>query len=81
MGNSSTETLNLIFLAQTAQARLYRHSRLNAEQWIPASVCPKTFKHGTNRGDIHEVTIESWWLEQNPFVRRESEGQASLFDE
>ena len=34
-----------------------------------AMECPKTFKHGDKVGDLHEVTIEDWWLEKNPFVK------------
>ena len=70
-------TLNLTFLAQTDQARLYQNST-GIQKWIPSSICPKIFKHGNDCGNIHEVTIEDWWLAENPWIKPESEGQQTL---
>jgi hypothetical protein len=70
-------TLKLTFLGSTALARHYRH-RNGISQWVPRSVCPKTFKHGDKPGDLHEVTIEDWWLKENPFEKPVPKGQQSL---
>jgi hypothetical protein len=60
-------TLKLIFHAETNLARLYELKDAKT-QWVPRSVCPAITKHGNQRGDIHEVTIEDWWLKDNPFA-------------
>lgn len=68
-----TTTLKLTFLRETTGARHYQ-LKPGCAQWIPRSVCTKTLKSG----DLHEVTIEDWWLEKNPFEKKASE-QADLF--
>lgn len=77
MAIPNTTVLNLTYLGRTVLALHYRNSK-GVEKWIPNSVCPQIFKHGNKIGDIHEVTIEDWWLEQNPWDRPEGEGQQSL---
>ena len=67
-------TLKLTFLGSTAPARHYRHGN-GFCRWVPRSVCPKNFKHGDKVGDLHEVIIEDWWLEENPFVKPVPKGQ------
>ena len=57
--------LKLTFKRETPLARLYANAK-GVQQWIPRSVCPHTSK----LGDIHEVTILDWWLEQNPFDKK-----------
>jgi hypothetical protein len=70
-------TLKLTFLGSTTLARRYRHCN-GIIQWVPRSVCPKNFKHGDKAGDLHEVTIEDWWLKANPFEKPASKGQQNL---
>ena len=60
-----TTTLKLKFIRETPLARLYADHK-DRQQWIPRSICPKTLK----LGDIHEVAIETWWLEANPFEKK-----------
>jgi hypothetical protein len=55
-------TLKLKCLRETELARWYEHPN-GKRQWVPRSVCPRVVK----LGDRHEVTIEDWWLKQNPF--------------
>jgi hypothetical protein len=78
MSADSIEKITLVFLVETALARQYKHPRTLRVQWVPRSVCIKTFKFGPDRGDQHEVTIKSWWLKQNPFDAVEAKGQRSL---
>jgi len=63
-------TLHLSFIRPTPLARLYR-DRAGGEQWVPRSVCAKTLKWPSQNGQppVHEVEIEDWWLEQNPWPR------------
>ncbi len=73
-------TLKLKFLGGTALARHYQKPGAPGNaQWVPRSVCPKTLKFGDKVGDLHEVTVEDWWLEKNPFDRPTPKGQGSLF--
>lgn len=67
-----TTVLKLKCLRETPQARLYQDHR-GTQQWVPRSVCPRT----TKLGDQHEVTIEDWWLKENPF-RKPDGKQAAL---
>jgi hypothetical protein len=71
--------LNLIFVKETALARLYENKG-GARQWVPRSVCRRTLKFpagtpgktgGTPVPPVHEVDIADWWLEQNPFENRQ----------
>lgn len=68
-----TTTLKLKFIRETDLARWYENSR-GVRQWVPRSVCTKTFK----AGDQHEVAIEDWWLEQNPWEKKDA-AQDDLF--
>ena len=72
-----TTQLTLTFLGSTALARHYRYENGPA-QWVPRSVCPKVFKHGNGVGDRHEVSIEDWWLKENPFTKPAPKGQQNL---
>jgi hypothetical protein len=58
-------TLRLKFVreARSHQARLYENGD-GARLWIPRSVCPHTMKWS---GTEHEVDVEDWWLEKNPW--------------
>lgn len=76
MANPTT-VLNLRYVSRTDLALQYEN-HAGVRKWIPNSVCPQIYKHGNKPGDIHEVTIETWWLEQNPWDKPESEGQQSL---
>ena len=62
--------LNLKFVqeSRTGLARLYE-DRHGAQQWVPVSVCKRTLKHAASAGQLamHEVEIEPWWLEKNPW--------------
>lgn len=60
--------LTLRFVHETALARLYRKAD-GAQQWVPRSVCPRTLKWPAENGElaVHEVEIEDWWLEKNPW--------------
>jgi hypothetical protein len=75
---SATTTLKLKLIQETSQARLYEKempSRLpGIRQWVPRSVCPRTLKAGDN----HEVDIEDWWLEQNPFTKKDGKQKELL---
>ena len=62
-----TTTLKLKFIKETELARWYENSR-GVRQWVPRSVCPKTLK----MGDVHEVAITDWWLEQNPWDKKDA---------
>ena len=70
-------TLKLTFLRETTMSRHYQ-LKPGCAQWIPRSVCTKTLKHGDKAGDLHEVTIEDWWLEKNPFEKPEGGQQQKL---
>jgi hypothetical protein len=67
-------TLNLKFIRETELAREYENSK-GRRQWIPKSVCKKTLKW-TN--GIHEVEIEDWWLQKNPFEKPDAPQQNLL---
>ena len=66
-------TLKLKFLKETPLARFYEHPTSRVRQWVPGSVCPRTLK----LGDVHEVTLEDWWLKANPFLKPDPD-QATL---
>lgn len=72
----TTTRFKLKLVTKTLHARLYEYTsvRGSKQQWVPNSVC----KVLVETGEIHEVTIENWWLQQNPFEPKESE-QAGLF--
>lgn len=75
-----TTTLQLTFMgAETALARLYQDKE-HRQQWVPKSVCPHTRKWPGRDGQpaLHEVSIENWWLEKNPFSAAEKVGQGEL---
>lgn len=64
-----TTTLNLEFVGgETALARLYADAE-NRQQWIPRSVVTHTTKRPSVNGkpQVHELTIEDWWLCEHPF--------------
>jgi len=65
-------TLKLKFIGGTALARHYEHAN-GTRQWVPRRVCRVRVE-----GNPHEVEIEDWWLQQNPFERKESKGQTSF---
>lgn len=62
--------LNLKFVRESTsgKARLYE-DRAGGRQWVPVSVCKSTLKHTAPAGQLpmHEVEIENWWLEKNPW--------------
>lgn len=70
-------TLQLI--RETAGARLYRN-RHGHEQWVPRSVCQKTLKWPPKDGQpaVHEVEIEEWWLEKNPWPAKATQRELSI---
>jgi len=70
-----TTTLTLTFLRETPLSRHYQ-LRPGCAQWVPRSVCRRTVKAGY----VHEVTIEDWWLEKNPFEKKDA-GTGDLFKE
>ena len=65
--------------AETALARLYQDAE-GREQWVPRSVCPNTRKYPSLNGEpaLHEVSIEDWWLQKNPFSEAKKTGQGQL---
>ncbi len=66
-----TTTLKLTFLRETTLSRHYQ-LKPGVAQWIPRSVCPRTLRSATNKpGDVHEVTIEDWWLDKNPWEKKD----------
>jgi len=65
--------LKLHFLGGTAAARHYRHPVSGVVQWVPRSVCKVLVDAAP-----HEVEIEDWWLEENPFTARVARGQGEL---
>lgn len=68
--------LNLYFVRETELARLYRKPD-DTQQWVPKSVCPTTLKHPPaldGQLALHEVTIEDWWLEKNPWPECKQKG-------
>jgi hypothetical protein len=54
--------------AASHQARQYENAA-GARLWIPRSVCPRTMKFAPDANGVvvHEVEIEDWWLEKNPW--------------
>ena len=75
-----TTVVRLVFMgAETALARLYQDDA-GRQQWVPRSVCPHTRKWPSQAGQpaVHEVTVEHWWLEQNPFSAAKKTGQGEL---
>lgn len=60
-------TFKLNFVHETEAARLYR-TAAGVEHWVPRSVTERTLKWPAKNGQpaVHEVTIEDWWLRQNP---------------
>jgi hypothetical protein len=69
--------LKLTFLGSTALARHYRH-RNGISQWVPRSLQVATKPANMQVGDTVEVTIEDWWLKENPFEKPVPKGQQSL---
>lgn len=67
-----TTTLKLKFIRETPLARMYENTR-GVRQWVPRAVCSKTIDLGV----MHEVAIQDWWLEQNPFEKKDPQ-QAGL---
>lgn len=75
-----TTLLRLKFMgAETPLARLYQDEQ-GREQWVPKSVCHHTRKWPSQEGQpaVHEVTIEDWWLQKNPFTAAQRVGQGEL---
>ena len=76
MSAKPTTTLRLKFIkeAKTSLARLYENDA-GSRLWIPRSVCPSTFKYPPapdwGQPVFHDVEIENWWIEQNPWVTEE----------
>ena len=65
--DTTTTTLTLNFIRETALARFYEHPVSRVQQWVPRSVCPRTLKFNATE---HQVVIQDWWLRENPFVKR-----------
>lgn len=61
--------LKLRFIRQTDKARYYEKPN-GRTQWVPISVCPVVTPLDAT---MHEVTIEDWWLAQNPFDRPDTD--------
>ena len=59
-------TLRLYFVRETDAARLYERKN-GSQRWIPKSVCPRVVKFPVGARPVHEVEIEDWWLEKNPW--------------
>jgi hypothetical protein len=59
---------NLFFIRETAEARLYAN-RAGQEKWFPRSVIKRTLKYPAQPGarPIHELELEDWFLEKNPW--------------
>jgi hypothetical protein len=68
--------LKFVRQARSGLARLYENDA-GSRLWIPRSVCRRTMKWPAPRATAadgggvaaatHEVEIEDWWLEQNPW--------------
>ena len=71
--------LKLKFLGGTALARHYEKPG-GVRQWVPRSVCKVLADgHRDVKSELHEVEIQDWWLQENPFDRPVPQGQGELF--